>query len=173
MLKKALIIIDMLNDFIDEKGAMYCGEAARAIVPFIKKRLKDYRENGDLVIFVQANHDQSDKIFDRSPTYAIEGTWGCRTIPDLAPQRGEKITLKRKFSGFYGTDLEHTLSSAQIKEVEVVGVCTSTCVMDTVGRLCDRDYEFIVVPPEGVADIDPIAHDFALKRMKQVYGARI
>jgi nicotinamidase-related amidase len=172
MLKKALIIIDMINDFIDEKGALYYGETARAIVPFIQKRLKEYREKGDLVIFLQDNHNQNDRKFDRFPPHAIEGTWGSRIIPDLAPQHGETITPKKRFNGFYGTDLEHILSSARIQEVEVVGVRTSTCVMDTVGRLTDRDYE-VVVPPEGVADFDPEAHDLSLKRMKQVYGARI
>jgi hypothetical protein len=25
----------MLNDFIDERGALYCGETAQAIIPFI------------------------------------------------------------------------------------------------------------------------------------------
>jgi len=54
----------------------------------------------------------------------------------------------------------------------VVGVCTSICVMDTVGGLVDRDYAPIV-PVRGVADFDPEAHEFALKRMKKIYGARI
>ena len=39
MPKKALIVVDMLNDFIDEKGALYCGSTSREIIPFILERL--------------------------------------------------------------------------------------------------------------------------------------
>jgi len=35
MSKKALIIVDMLNDFIDKNGSLYCGDTARSIIPFM------------------------------------------------------------------------------------------------------------------------------------------
>jgi hypothetical protein len=38
--------------------------------------------------------------------------------------------------------------------------------------LANRDYT-ISVPIKGVADFDPEAHQFALKRMKQLYGAEV
>jgi nicotinamidase/pyrazinamidase len=53
-----------------------------------------------------------------------------------------------------------------------VGVCTNICVMDTVGGLANRDYN-ITVPRAGVADFDTEFHEFALKRMGKIYGARI
>jgi nicotinamidase-related amidase len=54
----------------------------------------------------------------------------------------------------------------------VVGVCTSICVMDTVGGLANRDYR-TVVPRGGVADFDVQAHEQALSRMDRLYGATI
>jgi len=45
-------------------------------------------------------------------------------------------------------------------------------VMDTVGGLANRDYP-ISVPVKGVADFDAEFHEFALKRMAQLYGARM
>jgi len=53
-----------------------------------------------------------------------------------------------------------------------VGVCTSICVMDTVGGLANRDYN-ITVPVKGVADFDPEMHQFSLKRMEKIYGADV
>jgi nicotinamidase-related amidase len=44
--------------------------------------------------------------------------------------------------------------------------------MDTVAGLANRDYP-ISVPVKGVADFDAEFHEFALKRMAQLYGARI
>ena len=172
MKKKALIIVDMLNDFVHEKGALYCGDAARSIIPFIQERLEVFRNRGDLIIFLQDSHDEEDKEFEKFPKHSIAGTRGSEIIPELSPQAGEKVIPKKRYSGFYGTDLENILDSAGVDEVEVVGVCTSICVMDTVGGLANRDYK-ISVPFKGVADFDPEFHEFALKRMKQLYGASV
>ena len=125
MSKKALIIVDMLNDFVDEKGALYCGDTARSIIPFIRERLTSYRNRKDLVIYLQDSHDEDDKEFEKFPKHSITGTWGCEVIPELSPQAGEKVIPKKRYSGFFGTDIEHVLHSAGIDNVEVVGVCTS------------------------------------------------
>lgn len=171
-MKKALIIVDMLNDFIDEKGALYCGETAGAIVPTVKERLETHRREGGAIIFLQDAHDRDDREFDRFPPHCVEGTWGSEVIPELAPGENETVLPKKRYSGFFGTGLADLLKEAGVSEVEVVGVCTSICVMDTVGGLANRDYR-IRVPKGGVADFDPEFHDFALKRMERLYGARI
>ena len=142
MPSKALIIVDMLNDFIDEKGALYCGETAREIVPFIGQRLDTYRKNKDLVIYLQDSHDQNDKEFEKFPAHCLSGSWGSQIIAALTPVPGEKVVPKKRFSGFYGTDLENLLAESGIAAVEVVGVCTSICVMDTVGACESRLYDF-------------------------------
>ena len=79
---------------------------------------------------------------------------------------------KKRFSGFYGTNLEILLAESGADSVRVAGVCTSICVMDTVGGLANRDYR-ITVSRHEVADFDPEMHDFALRRMKNTYGAEI
>ena len=172
MSKKALLIVDMLNDFVDKNGVLYCGETAQAIIPFIKKRLETFRNRGDLVIYLKDSHDEDDREFERFPSHCVAGTWGNEIITELAPKPGEKVVPKKRFSGFYGTDLESILDSAGVDEVEIVGVCTSICVMDTVGGLADRDYK-ISVPVKGVTDFDQKFHEFSLKRMKQIYGANV
>ena len=58
------------------------------------------------------------------------------------------------------------------KEITVAGVCSSTCVMDTVGGLANRDYN-IIVPRNAIADFDPASHEMALARMEGLYGAQI
>jgi nicotinamidase-related amidase len=172
MLTKVLIIVDMLNDFIDEKGALYCGDTARRIVPFIRQKVDAYEENGDLVVYLQDAHDEDDREFEKFPKHCVAGTWGGEIISDLSPGPNAKVVPKKRYSGFYGTALADILTSAGAEKVEVVGVCTSICVMDTVGGLANRDYA-VKVPVRGVADFDPRSHEFALKRMKQLYGADV
>jgi len=169
---QTLIIVDMLNDFIDPKGALYCGSSSRTIVPFIRERLDHYRRQNGLIIFLQDAHDPDDKEFEKFPPHCIKGTWGDRIIDELSPLAGEHIIPKKRYSGFYETNLGALLRSYCIDTVEVVGVCTSICVMDTVGGLSNRDYS-VVVPEKGVADLDPNFHHFSLKRMEQIYGATI
>ena len=170
MTRGALIIVDMLNDFIDEKGALYCGPGARAIVPFIQERLAAHRKAGSLVVFLQDAHAEDDLEFEKFPKHCVAGTWGSQIIDALAPEQDEKVLPKTRYSGFYGTPLEKILTDHQPDEVEVVGVCTSICVMDTVGGLANRDYR-TVVPRAGVADFDADAHQHALLRMARLYGA--
>ena len=118
MSKRALIIVDMLNDFVDEKGALYCGDTARAIVPAVKKRLARFRQSGDLIVYLKDSHDEEDKEFDRFPKHCVQGSWGNEIISELSPNPGEAVIPKKRFSGFYGTDLENILSSAGVEEVD-------------------------------------------------------
>jgi nicotinamidase-related amidase len=172
MSQRALIVVDMLNDFVDEKGVLYCGNAAKDIVPFIQGRIKGYRHSGDLVIYLQDSHEENDKEFDKFPKHAVTGTWGHEVIPELAPAGEDIVIEKRRYSGFFQTGLADVLKTHAVQEVEVVGVCTNICVMDTVGGLADRDYA-VTVPRAGVADFDAQSHEFALKRMGKIYGAKI
>ena len=172
MTTSILIVVDMLNDFIDENGTLYCGRSAMDIIPFVGERLKAHRESGNLVIYLQDAHAKDDLEFKKFPPHCVAGTWGSRTIDSLASKSGDIVLSKTRYSGFYGTDLGKILAKNNPEVVEVVGVCTSICVMDTVGGLANRDYRTIV-PRAGVADFDPDAHDQALLRMERLYGATI
>jgi len=172
MSKRALVIVDMLNDFVHEKGTLYCGKESEEIIPLILSRLQAFRERGDTVIHVQDSHDTDDREFERYASHAVVGTWGNGFTDSLKPAAGEYVVPKKTLSSFYGTDLEGILEKEAIAEVEVVGVCTSICVMDTVGGLVNRGHS-VSVPAGEVADFDQEAHAFALKRMRQVYGADV
>lgn len=168
---KILIVVDMLNDFVHEDGVLFF-QAGADIISTVKKRIDAYRAAGDRIIFINDAHDKDDKEFDRFPPHAIAGTWGAKVIDDLALEEGDIVLTKKRYSGFYDTELEvYTLHSTG-DEVEVVGVCTSICVMDTVGGLANRDIP-TTVPADAVADFDNEAHNFSLKRMGAIYGANI
>ncbi|MBW1980478.1 MAG: cysteine hydrolase [Deltaproteobacteria bacterium] len=172
MARKALIVVDMLNDFVDPKGALYCGEPARRIIPFIAKLIDSHRSRGDVVIYLQDTHSEDDKEFEIFPPHSIDGSWGHEIIPELAPRPGDIVVQKRRYSGFFQTPLEDILEDHHITEVVVTGVCTSICVMDTVGGLRNRDYP-VKVFRDGVADFDERMHQFSLERMAKIYKAEV
>ena len=171
-MKKALIIVDMLNDFIRKDGALYCGQTSEDIIPHIQTKLAVARKDNNLIIYLQDWHNINDLEFNRFPSHAIANTYGSEIIVELVPKTHEVIVKKKRYSGFYGTDLDVVLKKNKISVVEIVGVCTSICVMDTVGGLANRDIKTIV-PFRCVADFDQEMHKMALIRMKNLYGCSI
>lgn len=170
--EKLLIIVDMLNDFIHPRGVLYCGDNARKIIEPVARLVKWFRSGGFPVIYVQDAHDPDDKEFERFPPHAVRNTWGSEVIEELKPEPGDTVIPKTRFSAFFKTNLDEILSDHNPREVWVVGVCTSICVMDTVADLRNRDYD-VIVPVHCVADFDQEMHSFALRRMEKIYGARI
>lgn len=170
--KKALLVIDMLRDFLEPEGALFCGDKARLIIPFVAKKIEEFHQSGDPVIFICDSHRRNDPEFNLFKPHCLKGTKGAEIIPELPVHRKDIIVRKSRYSAFYNTRLAAILKKKKISEVYVTGVCTSICVMDTVGDLKNRDYE-VYVFRRGVADFDPKAHRFALQRMSQIYGAKI
>lgn len=169
---KVLLIIDMLKDFINKDGALYCGKDAETIVSFIKKKIDGCRASDCRLIYICDSHDKDDKEFNMFKPHCIEGTEGAQVIDELKPAPQDIILKKKRYNGFYGTNLEKILKEINPDVVEVAGVCTSICVMDTVGGLRNRDYH-ARVHKEGVADFNRDTHEFSLRRMKDIYGAEI
>jgi nicotinamidase-related amidase len=176
-MKKLLIVVDMINAFCYINGSLAKSHItdeyyANAILGPVGHIVDDYRNAKDPIIWLCDAHAKDDKEFDRFPPHAIKDTWDAEIIGELFPKIIELVIPKTRYSGFYGTDLEYQLAKIEADEITVVGVCTSICVMDTVGGLANRDQN-IIVPADCVADFDPVAHAAALGRMEGLYGAKI
>lgn len=169
-MKNVMIIVDMLNDFVNQDGALYF-PAAKEIIEPIKEKFKN--GNIDELIYLCDSHEPNDLEFEKFPPHCIKNTWGANIIAQLGPTELMNPCLvieKTRYSGFYNTELDDYLKRINPDMVTVVGVCTSICVMDTVGGLANRDYS-VFVPTDCVADFDEAMHLFSLQRMKNIYGA--
>jgi len=169
---KALLVIDMIADFIDPEGALYIGPVAEKVVPQVKSCLEKYRSEGSPVIFICDRHLKDDVEFDLFPPHSIEGSGGDEIIPELTPGSDERVIEKRRFSAFVGTDLDLTLRDKGIRDIELVGVVTNICILYTAAMA--RMYGFNVsVPVKAVASFDEEAHDFALREMEKTLGVNM
>jgi len=168
---RLLLVIDMLRDFVDEGGALDCGPAARAIVPFVAELAARFRTAGDRVVFVCDAHDTDDREFFRFPAHCVAGTPGAAIVEGLAAPE-DTVIAKKRFSAFYGTGLDRLLERLRPEEVHVVGVCTNICVLYTVEELANRDLKTFVYR-DGVASFDQEAHRWALAQMEGVLGAEL
>lgn len=170
-MSRALLVIDMLNDFVRENGALPVPDAKNIIEP-LKRLLDRARSEGWHVIYLADTHEPDDKEFEVWGAHAVKGTWGNEVIDELKPQEGEVVIPKRRFSGFFGTDLDLTLREKGVTEVVVTGVLTNICVMYTATDAYQRGYR-VIVPRNCVAAVDPDMHRFALRQLKEVVGAEI
>jgi nicotinamidase-related amidase len=166
-----VIVVDMLRGFLEREGALYCGDAARDIIPRVRELLTNEIRRGSQVFYVCDNHLPDDLEFRMFPRHCVEGTQEAEIIPELIEFPGE-VVRKRRYSAFFGTNLDEMIRKAAPGKLIMCGVCTSICVLFTVADARNRDYE-VEVPADCVADFDADAHNFALRHMEKVLGARI
>lgn len=172
MAKKALVITDMLNDFLDPAGALYVGEAGRAIIPFVAAKIQEMRQEGAVIVFLADAHEPADPEFSRFPPHAVRGTWGAAVIPELTVLPGDYVVTKTTFSGVFNTELKDLLQAAGVTEVHLVGVCTSICIMET-ARDLDLHGFAVTVYRNGVADLHQEDNDWALERMARLFAVTV
>ena len=137
-----------------------------------KEKIQEFRQEKGLIIFLQDSHDPDDPEFDHFGKHCVRGSEGGKIIEELEVKDEDYIIPKKTYDGYYKSDLGKILEENQIEEVHLVGVCTSICVMETSSSLAKRGYK-LVIYKDGVADFDSEAHDFALKHMEKIYGAKI
>jgi len=174
MANKAIIIVDMLNDFVT--GDLKT-ERAAIIVPNLKKLVEAARKYGVPVIYSNDAHYKHDfEVIRKWGGHAIKGTPGAQVIPELAPREEDFIVEKRVYSGFHETGLEPLLRSLYggkgVDTVILGGLHTHICVRHTAADAFFRGYK-IVIASDGVEAFSQKDHEEGLKYLKEVYNAEI
>ncbi|MCD8350627.1 MAG: cysteine hydrolase [Planctomycetaceae bacterium] len=148
--KTAVIVVDLVNDFMKEGGSMVLG-GGMAVVPPIQKIVDAVKKKGGKVVYIKDNHrpDKTDAEFLIREPHCIDGTWGAELIDELSPEADDFILKKRRFSSFFQTDLDMILRENGIETLIVVGVVTNICVRSTVHDGFFNGYRCIV-PEECV-----------------------
>ena len=141
--KTAVLVVDMLNDFVT--GALKC-DRGLAIVPKTADLVKGARKAGVPVVFCNDAHikgiDHELKLWG---DHAIAGTKGAEVIPELELCEKDYVVPKRRYSGFFHTDLDllhahmcvrHTSADAYQLGYEVVAA------IDAMDSFTKEDYEY-------------------------------
>ena len=104
---------------------------------------------------------------------SIEGSWGDE-IDDMlrVDPECDYIINKRRYSGFFGTDLDLVLREHDIKNLVIVGTKTNCCIRATVTDAFNLNYEPIVVR-ECVATNSQIVNEVNLQDIDKYLGSVI
>jgi ureidoacrylate peracid hydrolase len=149
--KTALIIVDMENDCVAE-GAPLRATMAPAVIPPLQRALAHARRTGMRVIFTTHAHrrDGCDMgVFGASKPPIVErmalvdGEQGIEIYDALKPLPHQVVLKKRRFSAFYGTDLDIILRSSGMEAVIITGVTTENCCHATARDALFHNYGVI------------------------------
>lgn len=168
---KALIIIDMLEDFVD--GAL-ANPRAQTIIEPLRRLLDHARRNGWVVVFSNDAHLPDDPEMRIWGRHAMAGEPGAQVIDALRPSPGprELISPKHHYGAFERTRLDETLRRLLVDEVVITGQHTHICVRHTAYGALVRGYA-ITVPRDAVCAFEGVDEDNALAYLADIYGARL
>lgn len=175
----AVVVIDMQNAFVkrggffdlmgayNPKGEQAIGPVRRLLDAARAKQVRviyigqicsqDFREAGNpglpfyykegFLRLLREHPDWADKLL-------IRGTWGAEIVKELEPQKGDIFIEKPRYSAFFGTTLDITLKSLDIKYLAFTGVATNICVEASIRDAFYHNY-FVLLVKDGTAQLGP------------------
>ncbi|MEN5303644.1 isochorismatase family cysteine hydrolase [Pseudomonas sp. TWI628] len=143
----AILVIDLqqedsfplprLDSVIDNAAALIDGARCRNLPLFYTRHVNDAL--GRDLAFGEPVDAQGRPTTYRAGTPAIE------IIDALAPQAGDTVIDKQRYSAFHGTRLAQSLKSRGIKRLVVIGVLTDVCVMSSLFDAYQHDFQLVLV----------------------------
>jgi nicotinamidase-related amidase len=153
MTKRALIIVDLQNDYFpDGKFALSGIEAAAANAA---RLLHAARAAGDLVVHVRHEFPSAE-----APFFA-PGSEGAKINKAVENREGEPVVVKRHINSFRETDLKDILDRHGVTELAIVGAMSHMCVDAVTRAAVDFGYRATV------------AHDAVATRDLEFNGVNI
>ncbi|GAA1436114.1 cysteine hydrolase [Mycobacterium cookii] len=176
--RPVLIVIDI------QGGEPPSGESAIPFMPGYAEAMERVpalvraaREGGVPVIFFQEAHRRDLVDFGREldgaeGVHLLEGDPGTELATNLGVRADDYVIRKRRYSCFFGTELEILLKGLRADTLFLVGGHTDVCVHYTFVDAHQHDY-FCRVIEDCVAGSSLEAHDAALQAMEYLQaGAR-
>lgn len=163
----AILVIDVLGgtDPIPEAFA----EPIGACVSIVKAA----RAKGVPVIFSDDNHIPAyDREIELWGEHGIRGTQGGEPVAAFDLQPSDIVIPKRRYDGFFQTDLDLTLRELGVDTLIAVGADANICVLQTLAGAYFRGYKTIV-PADAVWTFLVGTYDGALEYYTRCYDTRV
>lgn len=171
MRKPALLVIDMLQDFLDT----WDPAARRKLVDSINELTAMARARGLPVIWVRQEfepdlRDAFREMKASGTRITIKGTRGCELVPELKVAPSARILIKKRYSAFFGTSLDRWLAELKPDGLILAGINTHACIRTTAIDAYQRDWE-IILAADCIGSYDREHHDVSLRYMRDKIAA--
>jgi ureidoacrylate peracid hydrolase len=191
----AIIVVDMQNAYATKSGyldvAGFDVSGAAAAIGQTKKVLEVARAAGIVVIYFQNGWDKDYveaggpgspnwhksnalKTMRAKPelagTLLAKGTWDYAIVDGLAPQPGDIVVPKTRYSGFFNTNIDSILRSRGIRNIVFTGIATNVCVESSLRDAFHLEY-FGVVLEDATHHVGPdFVQQSALYNIEKFFG---
>lgn len=141
----AILVIDLLNDFLDQWD-----EEERAILISRTNELIDHFRAAELpIIWVRQEFepDLSDAFLEmreKGIRITIRGTIGAQFCAELHQHDGDHFVIKKRYSAFFQTPLEAILKRLDVGELTLSGINTHACIRMAAIDAYQRDLKVII-----------------------------
>ena len=161
-MSKTLIVVDVQNDFVD--GSLGTKEA-QAIIPNVKKKIKEYRDREDQIIFTRDTHPtnylETYEGKHLPVVHCIKNSDGWQISDKLDFDTENDILIDKPTFGYLNW------KDFDFEEVEICGLCTDICVISNALIIRATYPEIdITVDASCCAGVTPESHKAALETMK-------
>jgi nicotinamidase-related amidase len=165
---RALLVVDMLNDFVTGKIA---NPRAERIIPNIRELLDQVRDDEDwIVVYANDSHLPGDFELKVWGEHAMAGTEGAEIIAELEADPSDFVLPKRFYSSFHETGLDPLLRQHGVDTIVLTGQHTNICVRHTTADAFFRGYK-VIVPRDAVEAISEEDHEAGISYLETMYKA--
>ncbi len=178
--RTALVLFDVLNGHVKTRDA----EARwRPVIAAAASLLAAARERGAMVAYACAAHradnatsahtlrDTDNRLRPLDPAappaftpVVAAGTWGAQVVEELAPEPGDYVVPKYRWSAFHQTYLELALRTRGVDTIVLAGGSTDVGIASTAYAARDLDYN-VVVAADACTSPERDNHEQFLKRV--------
>lgn len=135
--------------------------------------VKAARAKGVPVVFCDDAHVPAyDKEIELWGEHGVVGTEGGKPLDEFEVAEGDVVIPKRRYDGFFGTDLDLTLRELGVDTLIAVGADANICVLQTLAGAYFLGYRTIV-PADAVWTFLIGTHEGALEYYSTCYDTRV
>ncbi|WP_084596174.1 pyrimidine utilization protein B [Pseudomonas massiliensis] len=161
----ALVVVDMQNayasvgGYVDSAGFDISG--AQGVIARIASAIEAARAAGVTVVYLQNGWDSQyveaggpgspnwhksnalktmRKFPELQGRFLAKGGWDYALVEALAPQAGDILVPKTRYSGFFNSTLDSTLRARGIRNLVFSGIATNVCVESTLRDAFHLEY---------------------------------
>lgn len=165
----ALVLVDVINDFFDPGGVNFHASYDH-LHGAINQLVRVAVENGRPVIHAVERHRPGpDFEFEKLPVHCLEGSWDAAVPSWLFEQEQHVVVPKRRYSGFFGTDLDLLLRERKVRRLVVAGVKSHVCIRATIQDAFAFGYEALL-PREATGSNRQNLHEASLEDIERYLG---
>lgn len=171
MERPCLLVIDMLQDFLDR----WEPAARQRLIDRTNELVRLVRRHDGPVVWVRQEFepDLSDAFAEmraKNIRVTIRGTPGCQIVPELRVQPADRMLIKKRYSAFFQTPLDEWLADLSPDALILAGINTHACVRATAIDAYQRDRQ-VILAADCIDSYDREHHDVSLRYLKDRIAA--